>query len=157
MWDLTIHPPWGPASSLVHHSGSGSNAICNSLNPSLTDIVYFCPLRIVVSLTVFKTCLLERGFHTLIRNALFPSQIDVGSHNPSPLGASLLAGTPLSVYAICNSPNPPVTDIVCFGQLRIVVNLTVFKTRLLERGFHTLIRNALFPSPTNGDLTIHLS
>ena len=29
---------------------------------------------------VLKTCILGRGFHTLIRNALFPSPIDVGSH-----------------------------------------------------------------------------
>ena len=30
-----------------------------------------------------------------------------------------------------------------------------FKTRSLERGFHTLIRNSSFPSFTDGDLTIH--
>ena len=35
----------------------------------------------------FKTRLLGRGFHTLIRNVSFPSPTDVGSHNPSPLEA----------------------------------------------------------------------
>ena len=32
----------------------------------------------------FKTCLLGRGFHTLIRNISFPSPTNVGSHNPPP-------------------------------------------------------------------------
>ena len=31
---------------------------------------------------IFKTCLLERGFYTLIKNVLFSSPTDVGSHNP---------------------------------------------------------------------------
>ena len=65
---------------------------CNSLDPPLADIVCFCPLCIAVGLTVLKR-ILGRGFHTLIRNASFPSPTDVGSHNP-PLGASVLVGTP---------------------------------------------------------------
>ena len=43
-----------------------------------------------------------------------------------------------------NSPSPPLVDIVLFG-----LSLKVFKTRLLGRDFHTLINNALFPSPTD--------
>ena len=46
----------------------------------------------------FKTRLLRKGFHTHIRNVSFPFPTDVGSHNPPPLGPSILAGTPLSVW-----------------------------------------------------------
>ena len=44
----------------------------------------YCPLWIFpfgLPLKVFKTCLLERGFHTLIKNALFSSPAVVISHN----------------------------------------------------------------------------
>ena len=34
----------------------------------------------------FKTRLLGRGFHTLIKNVSFSSPTDMGSHNPPPLG-----------------------------------------------------------------------
>ena len=65
----------------------------------------------------FKTRLLERGFYTLIRNALFPSPIDVRSHNLPTLWTKLLNGTPLGAGSdtICNSQNPPLADIVLFG------------------------------------------
>ena len=72
-----ISPPLrGSASSLGHRSVSGSDTICNSLSPPLADIVFF-----EFSLKVFKTCLLGRGFHTLVKNILFSSPTDVGSHN----------------------------------------------------------------------------
>ena len=38
-------------------------------------------------LKVFKTRLLGRGFHTLIKNDSFPSPTDMGSHNPPPFKA----------------------------------------------------------------------
>ena len=79
MWDLTIHLPWRLASSLARRLVLSSATICNGPNPPLTDIVRFDPLRIVISLTIFKTCLLMKDFHTLLRNALFPSPIGVGS------------------------------------------------------------------------------
>ena len=41
-------------------------------------------------LDVFKTCLLGRGFHTLIKNVSFSSPTDMGSHNPPPLGPRAL-------------------------------------------------------------------
>ena len=70
MWDLTIHPFMGQMSSLAHHLVSGSDTICNSLNP--LDIVLFVfPFGLL--LKVFKTRKLARDFHTLIRNILFPS------------------------------------------------------------------------------------
>ena len=56
--------------------------LCNSPSPQLTDIVLF-----ELSLKVFKTRLLGRDFYTLIKNVLFSSPTDVGSHNPSPFKA----------------------------------------------------------------------
>ena len=50
----------------------------------------YCPLLAFpfeLPLKVFKTRLLGRGFHTLIKNVLFPSSTDVGSHNPPPFEA----------------------------------------------------------------------
>ena len=41
----------------------------------LADIVLFG-----LSLKVFKTRMLGRGFHSLIKNVSFPSPINVGSH-----------------------------------------------------------------------------
>ena len=40
---------------------------------------------------------------------------------------------------ICNSPSLPLASIVNFDPSYIDVNITIFKTRLLERIFHTLI------------------
>ena len=133
-------------------------------------------------LEVFKMRLLERGFHTPIKDISFSSPNDVGSHNPPQFGAqrphwhsflspidvgplpnpppsrpSVLAGTLPHVHplrgsasslaycpvsgsdTICN--NPPLADIVLFG-----LPLKVFKTRLLGRGFHTLIKGVLLPN-----------
>ena len=47
-----------------------------SSSPLLADIVLFELL-----LKVFKTRLLRRGFYTFIKNVLFSSLTDVGSHN----------------------------------------------------------------------------
>ena len=76
------HPLRGLASLLTHRPVSGSDTICNSLSPPLTNIVLFR-----LSLNIFKTRLLERGFHTLIKNASFFSPTDVRSHNPPPFRA----------------------------------------------------------------------
>ena len=64
-----------------------------------------------------------------------------------PLGdpTSSLAHRPVSGSdIICNIPNPPLADIVPFE-----LSLNVFKMHLLGRGFHTLMRNVSFPSPTD--------
>ena len=104
----------------------------------------------------FKTCLLERGFHTLIKNASFSSLTDLGPPNP-PLSspAFLLAyhlvarvhppfetqpsrrhiARCLALIPTCNGSSPPLANIIFFG-----LPLKVFKTRLVERGFHTLIK-----------------
>ena len=57
----------------------------------------------------------------------------------------------------CNSPNPPLAEIVLFGfslpGFPFRASPQSFKTHLLGRGFHTLIKNASFSSPT--DMRFH--
>ena len=116
----------------------------NRPSPPLWAFMYCCQLH------GFKMRLLGKGFHTLIRNALFPSPTDVRSRNPSPPRglASSLAHRPMSGSdTICNSPNPPLADIV--RPLRIAVQPHSFKTRMLGRSFYTLIKNVSIPSPTD--------
>ena len=63
--------------------------------------------------------------------------------------SSSLAHSPMSSSdTICNSPSPPLADIVPFG-----LPLKVFKMRLLGRVFHALIKGVLF-SPT--DMRSHI-
>ena len=76
----------------------------------------------------------------------------MGSHNPPPLGGQ----RPHPVTdsdTICNGLSPPLVDIVLFGfslpPFPFGLALKVFKTHLLGRGFHTLVRKASFPSPTD--------
>ena len=103
--------------------------------PLLADIVLFG-----LSLKVFETRMLGRGFHIFIKGVLFFSPTDVGSHNPSLSGSSVLADIcsllqsmwdppilPLRGSAsslahlvsdsdtICNSLSPLLADIVLFG------------------------------------------
>ena len=68
----------------------------------------------------FKTRLLGRNFHTLIRNVSF---------HPPPWGlVSSLAYHSVSDFdTICNRPSSLLADIVRFGPVRIVVSLTVLK------------------------------
>ena len=98
MWNLTIHPLGVPTYSLVHRSVSISYTICNSLSPPLIDIVCFGSLRVVISLTVLKTSMLRRGFHTFVRSVPFLSPTDVKLHNPPLWGLNVLVDTPPSVY-----------------------------------------------------------
>ena len=148
MWDLTIHPPWGPASSLAHHPVSSSNTTCNS---SITPLGRYCPLWAFPSRASpqgFKTCLLGRGFHTLIRNVLFPSLTDVGSHNPPIEGQHPrwhTARCPALLPFVTTKPTA--TKYCPLWAFPLRDSPQGFKTRRLGRGFHTLIRNVLFPSP----------
>ena len=50
---------------------------------------------------------------------------------------------------ICNSPNPPLLDIVLFELSLSGFLSRFFKTRLLGRSFHTLTNNVSFSSPTD--------
>ena len=108
MWDSSIHPPSGPASLLAHRLMSTpfrAQPPCWHIVRCLALIQFewskstasrYCPLLVFSSglpLKVFKTRLLRRGFHTLIKDTPFPSPTDVGSHNPPPSGSSVHAGT----------------------------------------------------------------
>ena len=89
MWNLTIHLPSSPSvlagtPSRVHPLSrlsllagtslvSGSNTICNDSSPPLANIVPLWDFPFGLFLKIFKTCLLGRGFHTLIKNVLLSS------------------------------------------------------------------------------------
>ena len=118
-----IHPPSEP-NVLV----SGFNTICNRPSPPLTDIVHFDPLHTAVTHN-FKTCVLKRGFHTLINNVMFTSPIDTRSHNPLPWRPAFLL-THHSVSGsdtICNSQSLSLVDIIRFGLLHITVSFMILK------------------------------
>ena len=73
-----VHPLPGLVSSLAHRPVSGSDTISNNLSPPQTTIVLFGTF-LSGSLKIFKTRLLRRGFHTLLKNVLFSSPTDVRS------------------------------------------------------------------------------
>ena len=85
----------------------------------------YCPLwsPFWASTQGFKTRMLERGFHTLIKNASVSSLTNVGSHNPPPSGSSVLRDPASSLAhhsvsdsdTVCNGPSPPLANIVLFG------------------------------------------
>ena len=122
MWDFTILPLGGPVSSLAHRPVSGSDNICKL---KLTARRY-CPLWPIMYRREpqgFKTRLLGKGFHTLIKRCFFLLSNQCGDLTILPRGPSILAGTD----TICNSLSPPLVDIVCFSPLRSTVNLMVLK------------------------------
>ena len=83
-------------SLLWHH-------FCNGLGPPLSDIVLFG-----LTLEVFKTCLLRRGFQTLIKSVSFSSLIDERSHNSPPFRAQRLCWHSFfSPIDLRPPPNPP--------------------------------------------------
>ena len=77
---LMSTPLRGSTCSLAHHLVSGSHTICNGPSPPLADIVSLWAFSFGLPLKVFKTHLIGRSFHTLIKNASFSSSTDVGSH-----------------------------------------------------------------------------
>ena len=85
---LVSTPLQGSTSSLTHCPVSASDTIFNGPSPPLVDIVLFG-----LSLKVFKTRMLGRGFHILIKNDSFSSPIYVRSHNPHYSGPNVLVGT----------------------------------------------------------------
>ena len=123
----------------------------------------YCPLWVFpfgLLLKVFKTRLMGKGFHTLIKNASFSSPTDVGSHNPpsfgdqhprwhsfpspidvgppihSPLGpTSLLAhrlmSTPLR-GSVSSLAHHPMSgsDITCKGPSPPLVDIVLFELSL---------------------------
>ena len=56
---------------------------------------------------------------------------------------------------MCNNSSSPLADIILFVLSSFGLPLKVFKTRMLGRGFHALIKNVSFPSRLEmWDLTI---
>ena len=72
---LVSNPFRGTASSLARRPVSNSDTICNGPSPRLASIILFGFFFLN-----FTTCLLGRGFHTLIKGVWFSSPTDVGSH-----------------------------------------------------------------------------
>ena len=92
----------------------------------------------------FKTHLLGRSFRTLVKNVLFLSLIDVGSHNPphwSP--TSLLIHVRclgLISFIIAQAHRQPILSSLGFPFRACSQGL---KTCQLERGFHICTNNVL--------------
>ena len=94
-----------------------------------------------------KTRLLGRGFHTLIRNVLFPSPTNMGSLNPPLLGAQHLRWHTARYLALI----PFVTAKTTASRYCPLWPITYrhqphgFKTHLLERSFRTMFCFPLEP------------
>ena len=143
--DLGSHKPptLGPNVLAGTLPVSGSDTIYNSSSPPLVDIVLFG-----LSPRGFKTRLLRRGFHTLIRNVSFPSPTNVGYHNPPPLRAqrpSWQIAQCLALIPFIIAQAHPLSSL----GFPFRASPQDFKTHLLGRGFHTSIRNVSFPPPIN--------
>ena len=122
-------PPWEPTFSSAYHLVSDFDTICPLWHVTYRHQSHNC-----------KTHLVGRGFHSLIRNVLFLSSTDVGFHN-SPSSEPAFSPAYHSVSdsdTIC-----PLWLVTYHGQPH------GFKTCLLERGFHSLVSNVLFLSPTD--------
>ena len=86
---------------------AGHNERTNSVNRPSPPRVNFCLFWASPSglpYKDFETCLLGRGFHTLIKNTLFPVSTDIGSHNPPPLGPNVLADTHSPLQSMWDPP-----------------------------------------------------
>ena len=87
--------------------GVGSNTICNSSKATTSLYCSFWTFSSVLPLKIFKTHLLGRGFHTLIKNDSFSSVTDVGSHNPPLFRAQRLHRQSFPSPIDVRSHNPP--------------------------------------------------
>jgi len=98
MWDLPIHPFWTSvfASTLLHvHPLSRLSLLAGtSPSPPLADIVLLA-FPFGLPLKIFKTCMLGRGFHTLIKNVSFSSPTEVRSHVPFKKPLKIIIKTPV--------------------------------------------------------------
>ena len=115
MWDLSIHLPSGPASSLALVLFSNRCGTSQS-----TPFGTQCP------------CWHTTSFHPLQSSTSSLAYQPVFDSDP-----------------ICNKPKPTTSRDCPLWAFPFGLPLKVFKTRLLERSFHTFINNASFSSPTN--------
>ena len=124
----------GSTSSLVHRPVTGFDTIWNCPSPPL-GIFSSLGFPFRASPQGFKMRLLRRGFHTLIKNASFPSLTNVGSHNPPSLGGQRpRCRSVTGSDTICNCPSPLLVDIVLFG-FPFQASPQGFKMRLLRERF----------------------
>ena len=143
-------PLRGPASSLAHCPMSGSDTICNRISPPLANIVllgFFLP-----------------GFHSRFLNAStkerfphhykkcfvpLPNLYGTSQSTPPSGPASSLAHSPVSSSDIIWNSSNPLLNRYCSLWALFQASSQGFKTRLLGRDFHTLIKNISLPSPTD--------
>ena len=108
MWDLTIHPLWGPAFLLAHR---------------LVSTPIWGPASLLA--------------HRLVSTPFWGS-------------ASSLARRLVSGSDTIRSPSSSTASrYYPFWAFPLGFSFKVFKMRLLGRGFHTLIKNVSFSSPTD--------
>ena len=119
----------------------------NSLYSLLTNIVQsLWTFLFGFSLKVFKTRLLGRGYHTLVRNVLFNSLINVRSHRPLPwdptssLAYCLVFGCDTS----CNNLSPLLADIVIF-ELFVSGFSSSFLKHICQREVFTSCKKCFIP------------
>ena len=98
------------------NSSSPKQIICNSSSPSLVDIACFLLVTYCRQLHSFKTSILERGFHILIRNTSFLSPTDVEFNNRSSLRAQRSCCPMSGSHTICNSPGPLLVDMFALAH-----------------------------------------
>ena len=136
MWDLTTHPPLGL--SELH----------SRLQP-MWDLTIHSPLEpsfLAGTRSLFQS-MWDHSIHPLSRSSVLAGT----SPHVHPLrgSTSLLAHRPVpDSDTICNSPSLPLEDIVLL-DFSFQASPHGFKMHLIGRGFHTLIKNAAFSSPTD--------
>ena len=121
---------WGLTYSLAHCLVIWSNTICNNPNPPLTNIVRFGLLYIAANRHGFKNAFTRKRCSHPYKECFVPLSNRCGISQFTFFGglAFSLAHRSISGFdTICNSPNPPLVDIVRFSPLRIAVSLTVLK------------------------------
>ena len=160
MWDLTTHPPLGlselhsrlqPMWDLTIHSPLEPSFLAGtrSLFQSMWDLPIHSPLEpsVLASTRSFLQSMWDHSIHPLSRSSVLAGT----SPHVHPLrgSTSLLAHRPVpDSDTICNSPSLPLEDIVLLDFF-FQASSQGFKMHLIGRGFHTLIKNAAFSSPTD--------
>ena len=114
IWDLTIHPLEGPASSLVHCQGSDFDTICNNPSSLLTDVVCYDSLGIAVRLMILQRDYRERLPHPY-KECFVPLSKWRGISQCTPLGGLASSLTHRSMLGSdTNCKSPCLTNIVRF-------------------------------------------
>ena len=132
-----------------------------TIHPLRASVLTDTPPRVHPSISgflkIFKTRLVGKSIHTLYKKCFVLLSHRCGITQSTPRGpASLLAHrlestafetqssrwhihSVSSSKTICNSPNPPLADIILFG-----LSVSSLPSKFLGRGFHTLIKKEWF-------------